>query len=425
MKTISSALKTKVIRPLILLFCSSIGTGLISIFSLYIMVKSLGVETYGALMLAFSYIMVIGSVVNLQSIDAIIKFIPYEKSTILKTKLINKLFLVDMITAVLGFIVCYASISFISEILSWDGLVSELLYIISFYILFNISGTFEGVYRYYGYFKWISFRNFIVAAITCLLYYISSNENLEVEYYAFVISISSLLVLTLDFIYFCIKKNDMGYRGFRFEKVDVKIMKYTITSNINSNLDLPIKKLSPILIANLMSLQDVGIYKILEKLGAIVLKLISVFVQFFGAEISRLIASGNIKKVLKLGKRFTTLYIFFSFSIIFISYFGFDFIVTITSPELILFKNEIFTYLIYIVIISSMFYQHTVAIYSGHEVKVLKLILSVNLLYLVCLQYFTDTWGLIGLIILQIIQAIVIFFIKNKFISDGLRGTVK
>ncbi|MEF1327668.1 lipopolysaccharide biosynthesis protein [Vibrio sp. M260121] len=425
MKIISSAAVRKAIRPLAMLFFSSIGTGLISILSLYIMVRALGVETYGALMLAFSYIMVIGAIINLQSVDALIKFIPYEKSPELKTTLINKLLLVDVITAVFGFLVCYASIQFVSEALSWGSLISELLYSISFYILFNVSGTFDGIYRYYGYFKWISFRNFLVASILCALYYIASCKNYGVHYYALIISISSLLVLVFDIFYFLLKRKEIDYRGFRFERVDVRVLKYTLISNLNSNIDLPIKKLSPILIANLMSLQDVGIYKILEKLGAVVLKVISVFLQFFGADISRLIASGNITKVLVLGRKFTILFIIGSSIILSIFYVSFESIVLYFSPEIATYKNEVFTYLFYVIIISSMFYQHTVAIYSGHEFKVLKLIFIVNFLYLCLMNYFVSTWGLIGLIILQIIQATIIFLGKNKFISDGLRGSIK
>lgn len=296
-------------KQLLSLLSSSALVSICSLLSLSLTIKAIGLEDYSYLMLSFSYVCIISSVFNIQSFDALIKFMPSYEIKGFRSSLINQLFTTDLITALFTVIIGISIYRVLFEYFSWNNKTGELYLILLLQGLFNITGTFDGVYRYYKYFSWISIRNTICSGIILLLNFYGYQTNRSIYYFAYIMVSTSIIRLIFDITYFFIIKEKISYK-FDFPKsIYKKVIKFNLITNITKQIDLPVKQFTPIIIASNIPIENVGIYKLLEKLGAIVGVVISILIQYFGSEISKLIHSGKLQTIMHIGNKFTYLFI--------------------------------------------------------------------------------------------------------------------
>ncbi|WP_232575037.1 lipopolysaccharide biosynthesis protein [Photobacterium carnosum] len=403
-------------QKIVALLFSSVYSSACSAIGLFLMLKVMGLNSYGTLMLAFSYITIVGVLFNLQSYDSFVRFMPEYERNEKKNQLISQLFITDIITALIAFFISILLYYPLMKIFSWNHELSRCYLILSFFIIFNIKGTFDGIYRYYNFFNWISIRDTISASILLVFYFLGYVLNLDIYYFSLILVIQPMLRLVFDFMYLIKVQEKIKLKFYMNVSIDKKVLKFNFISNLTSHVDLPIKHLTPIIIASIIGVDSLGFFKVLERFGNIIRVFISVFSQFFGSEISRLISLGRISDVLKLGRKFTFVCLFFGFVVTIIYYF---LIKKITFNDFVFTEINVIDsslYVLYMFIISSMFYQHSVAIYSGLEVKVLKLAMLINCIYLILLIPISLSFSLMGVILFQILQSITIFVIKDSFI---------
>lgn len=91
--------------------------------------------------------------------------------------------------------------------------------------------------------------------------------------------------------------NEFDFGNVKFDK---DFIKFIISTNLCSTLDLPVTYLVPIITNKYLGLAEISVYKILEKIRGIVTVAVNVINQVMSLEISKKIAKNDIKGALNV-----------------------------------------------------------------------------------------------------------------------------
>lgn len=394
---------------------SILGSGL-GLINTGILIKALGLEKNGIIFLGLSYIGIFNALFNFQSYEAIIKFLPgnmnYENKKGKNYILLG--FYFDVLTAILAFCFAFLLVIPIGRYLKWNQEVIQCIKILSVSILFTLTGTCTGILRIFSKFKEIAYTNIIKNLFLLIVFSIGLFFNQKLLFYVICELLSFFIVMLFMFFYAIktLKENKM----YNFEikpKFDKKFIEFAVYSNFNTVLDLPIFHLTTFIINRYVGFSEIAVYKILEKIGAILRQVISIISQVMMPEISKAIAQNKNKKVygwaFKIG--------IFS---VFIGVLGLVFILFTKQywmkyfiPNYYNFISTIYLYICYIIFITAFIFQHPIFIYSGHIKKNTIILIIANIIYLVLVIFLTKKIGINGIIISLIIQAGIVFFMKG------------
>lgn len=405
------------------------GTALSSVLSLInlaILTKAIGLESNGAIFLAQSYIGFFNTLLNFQAYEGIIKFLPMcmnkdqEKD---KGKNYIKLaILLDISTALFAFILAILLLDIVSGFFNWSAEVIAYTKILIPTILFTITGSITGILRVYGKFNYIAINKSSNSIITFIIYLVGYCCRFNVLYYVYSFFIIQLIVTIISTImtYITLKQQDMHHLNFRQLKWDNNFIKFTITTNIASTLDLPVTHLLPIIINKYLGLTEISVYKILEKLGGIVSIAVGVISQVISPEISKKISNNDIKGAFNMYYTLKKLVIIAGGVAILGVMITKDWWLGIFIEDYYTYMLVVYLYLIYIVFNCAFSGQHPLFIFSGFEKYNIYILLVVNSVYLFLVVYMTKNMGLSGLILSRIIQASFIFTIKGIILKKLL-----
>lgn len=221
--------------------------------------------------------------------------------------------------------------------------------------------------------------------------------------------------------YITLKQNQMNELNFKHIKLDKEFIKFTISTNLCSTLDLPVTHLIPIIINNYLGLAEISVYKVLEKLGNLVSLAVGIINQVIAPEISKKISMNDISGALKISLLIR--------KVIFVVGIVVLFIISITHKLwmglfIINYENyliAIYLYFIYIIYTGAFSGQHPLFVFSGFVKYNIYILLIINSIYILLLIYMIKYGGLNGLILSRILQATAVFSIKAIILKRGLK----
>ncbi len=406
------------------------SSSLINLAVVIFLIRILGAEGYGILILAQAYMTIVDTLVNMQSWSSVIKYSDEAKAKNNAIEYHGYLKLgsiLDITTAIIGFILCYFLAGFVGNILNWSPLLINCAKIFSFVIIFHFSGTPTAILRMENKFNLVAIQKIIsalikvIAFVLIIIFYGKLSVIGGVIIYA-ITDIIGHLILTIMAFHLIHKK--IGLLNVIKAPIPSKakeFTKFTIWQTLTDAVDLPVQQFDVFIISKL-SLEMVAIFKVFKQLISVLSKITTPLCQAIFPEFSRLSAtSKNIEGynvVLKI-RNVTLKYIlpisiivgltsYWWLSLVFGSLYGhywYIFTIYLIAHTIALSYTTIHPYF---VSLGQVFYSFIYVLIS-------------NIIYIFVAYFATINFGMLGLIISYIIQYSIVISLKNIRIKKVLK----
>ena len=420
--------ESKIFNNILTLFKGNVVVSVIGLINTALLISALKMEKNGIIFMAQSYAMLFNSLFNFQSYSAVVRFVPRVMKDS-KEKIIIYLkqgFFLDFTTALLGMVMAFVLLGPISKLMKWDELVVNCMSIYIIIILFSTTGTMAGILRIYDKFKEAVYIN-LVEALSKFILFIIGFKLKQGIYYFLIVEIISVALAMLAFMWFSyktIREQNLHFKNVKW-KIDKEFFKFNLYSNLETAADLPLQYITPFIINAMLGLSDITIYKVIEKVGALIYKVTYPISQAIFPDLSKRIAQDNLKAALGLHKKAKKI-IFTLGSIIVVG-------ATITAPLWlwilipVTFKNVLAMsiYLAFVVFTNMFMALHSIFNLLGYIKKNIPIIVFANIIYLVILFKFAGMFGVIGVILSKIIQSVIVILSKEIILRKNNYREIK
>lgn len=266
-----------------------------------ILIKKLGSDKYGILVLAQSYMLIMDVVINIQSWKSVIQF--GQKSLVQKDyKNLNSYIklgtILDMSTAVLCCIISFFFASFLGNIFSWSNEMILCCKIFSITIISHFSGTPTAILRIYDKFYLVALQKFISAIIKLfslliVLFYFNKTSLIFITIIYCVTDIIGNLLLVI-FAILVLKKKTQIKIIIKSKLPDDRkeFINFTLWVTLSEIVDVPVNYFDMFIIS-LLGSDYVAIFKVFKQIVAILQKITSPLQQAIMPQFSELKAQKN------------------------------------------------------------------------------------------------------------------------------------
>lgn len=417
-------LKNNIVKNFFVVFLGDGFSSFLTLLSLSIMIKVLGLNESSIVNLVIAYTLVFDTIFNFQSFNSIIKFLPkalIDENILMVKSYIQQGVILDIITSVISFLSANLFLELICGLFKWDVGIINLIRVYSFSILFNLTGTSIGVIRVFNKFKYSSYVNVFVNLFKFIFYLMSFTINVNMWYFIFVelffglLNTILLLILTRSIIY----KNNL--RGIFKKKViwDKEFLRFNFYCNFMTALDVPISHLTPFLINKFVGIEFISIYKVIEKIGGIVAKIASPVLNIIYPEISTRVSEKMEVDAVSLVKKL--FFIIIAFGSVFIIFLGLTYrlwinILILNGEKYII---NILFYVFFVIVKFSFVGVYPLFISLGYIKYNVYIIIFANLIYLGVIPFLSGYFNINGIIISQFIQVFIVIFMQILIIKNG------
>lgn len=426
MKQLKYLFTDRLVVNFIHIFGGDAFASLLSIFSISFITKSLGMEKYGFIILIQGIVSLIDGIFNFQSWQGIIKFFPIVKNDEKELKTLIKFsYILDLLTAFLAFFIIFVFNSLIGNFYNFTGEERIVLIIFSLYIIFNIQGTPIGILRSFDRFDYLRNQRVIVAIFNFILLGIGFLLKLSIFYFIEVYFLTNVLNSFL-LNYFAMKElKRRKIKGIFKEKFSFnkEFFKFTCLTNFNSSLDIPIQYFDNLLIGKMLSLEQLGVYKICKTIAVVLDKVGTPLYQtLYPYFCERVIEKKYIEIFKKSLKISSFLFIISLFILFFMNIIGFQIFSKIFSNTILNYKLEINLYLLVKMLATIFIVIHPLFLAMGYIKIETKIVFITNLLYLLVLFIFIKKFALIGVILAYGLQVFLILLMKGVIILKEINN---
>lgn len=426
MKKLKYLFTDRLVVNFIHIFGGDAFASLLSIFSISFITKSLGMEKYGFIILIQGIVSLIDGIFNFQSWQGIIKFFPIVKNDEKELKTLIKFsYILDLLTAFLAFFIIFVFNSLIGNFYNFTGEERIVLIIFSLYIIFNIQGTPIGILRSFDRFDYLRNQRVIVAIFNFILLGIGFLLKLSIFYFIEVYFLTNVLNSFL-LNYFAMKElKRRKIKGIFKEKFSFnkEFFKFTCLTNFNSSLDIPIQYFDNLLIGKMLSLEQLGVYKICKTIAVVLDKVGTPLYQtLYPYFCERVIEKKYIEIFKKSLKISGFLFIMSSFILFFMNIIGFQIFSKVFSNTILDYRLEINLYLLIKMLATIFIVIHPLFLAMGYIKIETKIVFIANLLYLLVLFIFIKKFALIGVILAYGLQVFLILLMKGVIILKEINN---
>ncbi|MEM9217063.1 MAG: oligosaccharide flippase family protein [Cyanobacteria bacterium P01_F01_bin.150] len=274
---------------------------------------SLGVESFGRLILVKAYIEVIVGLTTFQSWQALIHYgtdFLHHKNIKALQHLIKLTTVLDGLGALVGFLIAVVAAPYVGSFLGWDAAAIQEVQRFSILILFTLESTPTGLLRLYDRFDVLAFQRAIPPIIRLLgtMVVVFLHTPLWGYLLAWLIAEAFNGPLLLLLGWKEAKKQgilkQMNWSWSNLTRSDPKILRFCLVSNLNSSLPLTVV-ISPLMIGLFANPVTVGLFRAGYELSTPLRDLALLLTQSVYPELSRLSSQKNWKKfgtiLLRLG----------------------------------------------------------------------------------------------------------------------------
>lgn len=419
-KKIKYLLTDRLIVNFLHIFGGDAFASLLSIFSISFVTKGIGLEKYGFIVLIQGIVSLLDGIFNFQSWQGVIKFFPQVRENEKKLKsLIKFSYMLDFFTALIAFTVILLSSYWIGKFYKFDSYEVYLLLFFSTYIIFNVQGTPIGILRSFDRFDYLRNQRVIVAVFNFIFLGIGFFIKAGITYFISIYLLTNILnALLLNYLSF----KELNYRGIKNvfkERVEInrEFFKFTCLTNLNSSLDIPVQYLDNLLVGKMLSLEQLGVYKICKTIAIVLDKvgtpLYQTLYPYFCEKVMEKNYSEIFRRMVKIGGILflACIIIIFGMNII-----GLDILSKFFSQGLEKYRLEINLYLVMKSLATVCIVIHPLFLAMGYIKEEIKIISIANLLYLIILFVFIKKFALIGVILAYGIQVLLIVVMKSLII---------
>lgn len=296
---------SRLLKNMAVAFIGESGAAVLGLLTTIAAIKTIGNKSYGILMVAYSYVLIIDTLVNFQSWQGLISFggKALEEKNYMRLQQVIKIgCIIDFATAVLGTLVSFMLASFVGQVLNWNEDVIIGIYYLSFFILFNFTGTSIGVIRLFDKFKYYSTSRILGGALKLIGVIIACwflDAGLKGAFIAYLIGDSlGFLYLFIMFVSVIIKDKRISLKGIiecSVKDIWKEFFSFTFWTSMTTSVDIPVQQCD-VLILSSISYEVVAVYKVYKQIGQALSKLTIPLNQAVLPQFSLMIARGEAKK---------------------------------------------------------------------------------------------------------------------------------
>lgn len=295
-----------------LLFSSSLSSGL-NLLCVFLLSNLLGLEKFGYVILVFTFIEIIDSIVNLKSWKAFIKFGTECKNDTAKlSSLFVNCFTIDFLFIVIAFLCSFFLFDYYTLFYDIPEEYNHILKPLLFLLLFKAFDLYIGVLRIFDEYNFQIITEITQSVVTffgLLLIFYHSRSIVDVVWVYLLSSFigMSLKILFLNRIFksnqikLMINFGDLKQEIFRKSS----LLYFIVYNNFNDSIRVLTRKVDIIIIGKLLGSDLVGIYKIIVSICSIISKLVDPLYQVIYPEITNLFSRKKFFELFSFVKKIT------------------------------------------------------------------------------------------------------------------------
>lgn len=384
--------------------------------------RALGAEQFGTLVLVQTYAKILGTVVNFQSWQAIIKFgteaLVHHRQEDLKG-IIRLGCLLDIISALLGTASALCLVHWVGRWVGWNEEVTRMAGFYSLIILLNGTGTPVGIIRLFDQFRLFAVQRFLTGSLkltgVALAYYYGAGlwDYIVIWMVADALAYALLLV----FGYYLLHQKGIRTWWRQPAREWRPFFAFACWTNLASTVDIPVQMLDVFIVSSLASLEAVGVYKIFKQVSDVLTKPVDPVYQVIYPQFAAMIAAAQEIRAVKMALKVGILILLFAIptvAIISVSspwWLGFVFGPSFASEWLVFDVFLCFQGLS--VVFTSI---HPLFLAMGYVKKDFGIAIISNVAFLFLAWYLGGRLGLMGIVIALGIQSITVVILKLYFV---------
>lgn len=305
-------LLTKLFKNAGVLFSGNVVASILSLVSLAITSRILGAELFGVLVLISTYVLIVDSLCNFQSWQAVIKYgadaLEHRRDEDFKA-LIKFGFLLDGGTAILGAIVAASAAWFVGGLFGWDDEHVLMAVVYSITLLFHISGTPIAILRLFERYRKTAIQQvyeaaFKLAGVT-LAFLVDAGLWGFILVWAATDILGKLLILYYSYQELLarnitqVSQSSIAGVSERFRG----IWGFVWTTNINASIRMSIREADIMLVGALIGPSGAGLFRVVKISALLLGKVADVLYNSIYPEIAKLISVGDYRSFRRLALR--------------------------------------------------------------------------------------------------------------------------
>ncbi|WP_321297633.1 lipopolysaccharide biosynthesis protein [Marinifilum fragile] len=416
--------KFKIYRKILagsgILFSSNAIASFLGFIVLVVIAKKISIEEFGVIGIIQSYTLTVGTLLNFQTWQTIIKYYPRIKNNSeLVQSLLKYSFRLDFITAIIAFVFGIGLLELVYQTINLPEIYKHCAQIHLLSILTKLNGTATGYLRvldkYHLFFKSQVIAGFVKLSLVMLVLWM----NLEFVYIivAFVLAeVTYDIVLNTSF--YNVLKEDALHRFLNKKIILIKekykdIFDFSLYTNFISSFDTIIFQADVLIVSGFFGVSYAGCFKMIKVIVGLINRLSGPLSITISPIVSEFIAENRLKEL-----RSNLLKSFLFLSILL----GIGFGVFVLLDELIVelvFSKEYLKYIYYLdfaifnLFVGIVFMGiHPVTNFLGYHRQVLYIIIVLSLLYLSLIYLFSSSVGFEIVFIAQLVQISMVILSK-------------
>lgn len=397
-----------------------------------ILIKIIGSESYGILILAQSYMNIMDVIINIQSWRSTIQYGQKalvdgnEKELHSYVKLGC---IMDISTAILCFIISILLPNLIGGLLHWSNEMILCSEIFAITIISHFAGTPTAILRLFNKYNLVALSKTLAAIfkITAIVayYLITKNLNLVSSTIIFMLTdfIGNILLVVFAFYNYSKKYKISDIIKAKMPKDAKSFISYTLWGTLSEIVDLPVQTID-VFIVSVLGNATVAIYKIFKQIIGIISKVTGPIQQSILPQFSELSAKGNEKRgfevVIKIHKTILKYTLPISILVGVTSYFWLGKLYDMTYAN---YWYILFIYLMIQTYALSYTTIHPFFITLGNMRINAIIEFTANIVYLIVSYILVRAMGLLGITIAFLIQILLNIFLKYFCIKKMIANT--
>ena len=397
-----------------------------------ILIKIIGSESYGILILAQSYMNIMDVIINIQSWRSTIQY--GQKALVDGND--NELHsyvklgcIMDISTAILCFIISILLPNLIGGLLHWSNEMILCSEIFAITIISHFAGTPTAILRLFNKYNLVALSKTLSAIfkITAIVayYLITKNLNLVSSTIIFMLTdfIGNILLVIFAFYNYSKKYKISDIIKAKMPKDAKSFISYTLWGTLSEIVDLPVQTID-VFIVSVLGNATVAIYKIFKQIIGIISKVTGPIQQSILPQFSELSAKGNEKRgfevVIKIHKTILKYTLPISILVGVTSYFWLGKLYDVTYAN---YWYILFIYLMIQTYALSYTTIHPFFITLGNMRINAIIEFTANIVYLIVSYILVRAMGLLGITIAFLIQILLNIFLKYFCIKKMIANT--
>jgi O-antigen/teichoic acid export membrane protein len=388
------------------LFSGNMAASLLSLASLALAARALGVEGFGILTIITTYVLIVDRLVNTQTWQAVIRYgadaLEQNRENDFKS-VIKFGFFLDGATALLGTVLAASAAWYLGQWRNWDQQLTVMAAAYSITILFHVQGAPMAVLRLFDRFDMVAWHNVIAAVIKLTGAAIAFLAGAGLWAFLLVWAVVDILGKSL-LVFFSYR--ELASRGcHKFLHADIRNMSgrfagiwgFVWTTNLNSSIRMASREADVMIIAAILGTGAVGLYKIAKQFSLVIQRTIDPLYQSIFPELARLFSRGEGEAFVRLVMRSSILAGLFAFCIwLGFFFFGEHIISLIAGAEYLSSKGVMLWYMLATVVAAASFPLQPAMLSMGLPQTTFWVHLGSTMVYFLALPILLGSTGLVG-----------------------------